>query len=167
VKWVELRSPLVRTGFLVLLLAGVPWSTGWRQVRLLWDTIGPARAFLAEVQRVTAGAAIYSEDLRFFETRYQGEIIDMGDIVSHAATAEYYGEAFDATVQRHYAELQAHPPKFVMLGEGVRVVSPSLSNLIAQSYVPLLHAPEHLWANPGGGAVLFQLRSSLPALRTP
>lgn len=161
--WDRLQPPGLALGALALVLASLPWAALWRQAAVMRENLGPAQAFVRQVRNLSGATGVSSEDLYFFETRYHGEVVDMGDIVYQDFTAGSYGGLFrdNAIVRRYFARLQAAPPRYVLRGNDVRVVSPVLDELIGKFYQPVLSAPSHLWANGGSGAVLYQLRSTL------
>jgi hypothetical protein len=126
----------------------------------------PARAFLAETQRLTRGSRVQSEDVYFFEKRYGGEIIDNGESVSRIYPTGYYGDDFGTTAQRYFDQLRANPPRFVMaVGAdpgSISVISPTLLDLVIRLYAPILRAPDHLWPNQGGAESLYELKTAIP-----
>ena len=165
-NWSRLDHPRAGLVFLIMLLGSISWPALLRQARLLEENLGRARKFVIDVQRLTGGTGVYSEDLYLFETRYDGQVIDMGDIVFQTTEQGGYGnhgEQFKSTARRAFARLRDTPPKFVIMGSSVRVASPVLGELVGKLYQPLLQAPPHLFANGGGGAVLYRLRPTFPA----
>jgi hypothetical protein len=162
-RWEGRGETVWRLALPLLLLAGMPWPQAWKQARLMNEAMAPAREFLRDVHRTIAGATVRSEDLYFFESRYNGELIDMGDTIERELKSGIFGARFDDTVLRYYADLAAHPPQFIYMGSGVRVVSPSFDAFAAKYYTQILAAPEHLWSTGGGGAILMQ-RNAVPVV---
>lgn len=162
-RWEGRGEMAWRLALPLVLLAGMPWPQAWKQVRLMHEAMAPAHEFLRDVHRTIAGATVRSEDLYFFESRYNGELIDMGDTVEMELRTGIFGARFDDTVLRYFADLAAHPPQFIFMGSGVRVVSPTFDAFVAKYYTRILAAPEHLWCNGGGGALLMQ-RNSVPVV---
>ncbi|MEN9662994.1 MAG: hypothetical protein RL324_1943 [Verrucomicrobiota bacterium] len=146
------------------LLGAVPWNETWAQARNLRTMLPAARNFLAETQRLTGGRPIRSEALFLYETRYAGEVIDMGDVVYRSFTISngYYGVDFEETARRYFDSLKTNPPEFVMLGS-LTVVSPPLFELVSQTYVQILQAPPHLLGNHSASSALYQRRPPVPA----
>ncbi|HWA08783.1 MAG TPA: hypothetical protein VG838_04865 [Opitutaceae bacterium] len=157
--WAGGKWPAVAA--LLLLAGGLPWTAAWHQTRLMAHALEPARAFLREERRLTAGATVRSEDLYLFEDRYNGEIIDMGDSVFRELRVGTFGARFDDTAWRYFEQLPQQPPQFILMGSGVRVVSPLFDEFAAKYYDRILLAPEHLWCDGGGGAVLLRLRAGV------
>ncbi len=106
-----------------------------------------------------------SEDLYFFKRRYEGEKIDMGDLVEVVAPEGYLGDSFKRTAEDYFSNLEAHPPRFVMMGGGMysfHVISFALAHLVAERYTIVLTAPGPLLANGGLNGVLYQLKEPAP-----
>jgi hypothetical protein len=112
-----------------------------------------AYRFLAQVRSLQAGHTVLSEDVFFYRTAYQGELIDMGDVVSVFRKTGYYGKAFTETATRHFAALQSHPPDYVVTGT---TASPELKALLKEKYVLVAEGPMNLTANYGQGTRLFR-----------
>jgi hypothetical protein len=117
-----------------------------------------AYRFLGQVRSLQAEHTVLSEDVFFYRTAYQGELIDMGDVVSVFRKTGYYGKAFTETATRHFAGLQSHPPEYVVTGF---TESPELKALIEAKYVLVSEGPMNLTANYGQSTRLFR-RKDLP-----
>lgn len=155
-------------GLLIALVLSLPWLKVGNQARRISATLGPAREFRRQVERITAGSAIYSEDIQLLKHRYDGEKIDMGDLVTRVMHSELYDDTFRDTAQNALAQVQSHPPKFVMIagaaGYGeVYVISMALHDLLVRDYQLVAQSPATFLANAGNTAGLYQLKSTLPA----
>jgi hypothetical protein len=118
-----------------------------------------AYRFLAEVRSLQAEHTVLSEDVFFYRTAYQGELIDMGDAVSVFRRTGYFGTAFTETAARHFAALQSHPPDYVVTGT---TESPELKALLKEKYVLAAEGPMNLTANYGQGTRLFRRKDVPP-----
>ncbi len=166
VDWDRIRIPFLGEGLIALALLGVPWKAAWGQALFFRDNMKPAAAFLTEARRLIGAGHAQSEDVYFFEKRYGGEVIDIGDSVSLIYPTGFYGDDFDATCQRYFDGLQARPPRFIMTvgadGGSISVASPVLRDLVARLYKPILVGPDLLWTNGGGRETLYELKKTVP-----
>jgi|GEM_PF-3313508 len=158
------RSGLARVGLILFLFIVVNYNTIvapslWRAI-----TIPQAYAFMNELRSLAGQYRVLSEDSFFYRTSYQGELIDMGDMVSNIRQkADYYGDQFNATVDRHFERLRAEPPDYIVTGF---TESPELRRLIAEHYQLVAHGPDNFTANGRGESRLFKRIDSRHA-RTP
>lgn len=154
-NWEHLRERLWCDALFVGVFISLPWIAVFQQVVNFATSMRPAFTFLSEVERITRGNYVYSEDFYFFKRRYEGEVVDMGDVVSQVSATGYFGSQFARTVQLHHARLTAHPPLFIMSGG---LGSPELKNMLTNDYNPILRAPPHLWPYAGPSATLYRRR---------
>jgi hypothetical protein len=151
--WALSDVKLLLLGAVILALMGVNlhtvvYPTAKRIVRM-----PQAYRFLGQVRSLQAGHTVLSEDVFFYRTAYQGELIDMGDVVSVFRKTGSYGKAFTETATRHFAALQSHPPDYVVTGT---TASPELKALLKEKYVLVAEGPMNLTANYGQGTRLFR-----------
>ncbi|HVU32335.1 MAG TPA: hypothetical protein VHE61_02800 [Opitutaceae bacterium] len=138
-NWSRLPAP---TGIVLcaILVAGLPWRFVVRQTETLAGAVASGRRFMTELRAVPGIHAAYSEDLQLFKTRYNGEVIDVGDMVAKVAVTGFFGPDFRARFEQTERHLRAHPPKLVVVG-ATSVLSPTLQKLIRDDYVQLLQSP--------------------------
>ena len=160
VDWTRTALTPVRPLLVVALVALLPWRTTFEQARVLQQSMEPARSFLLAAREIAAGERILSEDYYFFEDRYQGELIDMGDTVFKMSATGYYGADLTATADRYFAQLRANPPPFVISGG---IGSPVLNELLAKSYKARLRLPPPNWPYVGPPQTFYQLKPVAPA----
>jgi hypothetical protein len=153
VYWKRISYPWVKEVLLALFICGLPWKAVGIQTLRLWQSLQPAREFIAETRRLTGGSFVQSEAYYFFKERYDGEVIDMGDVVSKVRLTGYFGSEFDATANKYFYNLHLHPPELVMAGIG----SPEMTELLQRYYDPILVFPPHLWPYLGSPATLYRL----------
>lgn len=156
VAWPQIKIPGLREALLTGLFFTLPWSAAWRQAERLENSFGQAFAFLAETRKLAAGATVRSEDLYFFQDRYAGEMVDMGDVVFKVKAAGYFGAEFDQTADRYFALLVSDPPRFILTGG---LGSPPLQALLARSYRPVLRVPSDPTSYAGPAQTLYRFRS--------
>lgn len=142
------------------LFCALPWRATWQQAAQLTDSFAPAYAFLHATRELAAGERIHSEDYYFFKDRYEGEVVDMGDVVFKVSATGYYGPALTETANRYFVKLQSDPPRFVITGG---CISPVLKELLAKSYKPVLRAPPAGWPYAGPPQTFYQLKSAASA----
>jgi hypothetical protein len=118
-----------------------------------------AMAFLKTLQMVDSTHTVVSEDLFFFRTKYQGELIDMGedtDLVLHSGVID---EAFANTARRHFDRLRNDPPEYIVVGSGA---SPELEQLIRDRYVIEAKGPGNLTGDGLVSSRLYRRRDVNP-----
>jgi hypothetical protein len=116
------------------------------------STIRQAQTFMARVRLLQEKSSVLSEDTFFFRTRYSGELIDMGDVVSVFAKSAYFNGDFKQTVKRHFEQVRINPPDYIVTGF---TESPELRVLIKEKYVLIASGPANFTANGGGESKLF------------
>jgi hypothetical protein len=152
----EARAPgEVMVAGLVLTL---PWLTTIRQAVRFTDSFGSAYAFLAETERRARGAHVLSEDLYFSKRRYEGEVVDMGDVAFTVSATGFFGIDLTQTVDRYAAALRANPPPFILTGG---LEGPVLKQLLQTSYRPLIRVPVDPVSYVGTPQTLYQLRTDV------
>jgi hypothetical protein len=126
-------KPAVSLAAFALLAVGLPWWSTWEQVLELKRVDVGGRQFAARVAEITAGAQPYSEDVHLFESRYEGQVVDMGDMVAAVSRTGYFGPVFTGTVNAQFDRLNQAPPRWVLVGADT-TISPALRRLIATHY---------------------------------
>ncbi len=159
VGWERISFPWLREAVALNLLATLPWAAPWRQANLLLDSFPPAYAFLHEARALAGGEPIASEDCYFFAETYGGQTVDMGDVVFQVSATRYYGDALTETADRHFAQLRAHPPRFVIAGE---CASPVLNELLARRYQPVLLVSPAMTRYAGSAQTFYRLKPAAP-----
>jgi hypothetical protein len=161
VDWWRRQSVVMATAVAAL---AVPWTTVWTQASQLHAAMPAARQFLSDLEKVTAGGVVVSEDLHLFKRAYSGEVVDMGDLVYQVQdTSRYFGDEFRQTARTYFEHLGANPPEFILAAGGTRLTSPVLGRYIDQPYEVVMRAPAHFWANPVGGGAVLMRRPGRPA----
>jgi hypothetical protein len=145
---------LAGVGLVLLVFFGANYSTVvapsvWRAA-----TYSRAYAFMHELRSLDANYRVVSEDTFFYRTSYQGELIDMGDMVSRVRKkGDYYGEQFNGTVDRHFERLRTNPPDYIVSGFAE---SPELHQLVREKYQLFARGPENFTANGFRESRLYQ-----------
>jgi hypothetical protein len=122
-----------------------------------------AANFMGEVRSLQAGHSILSEDMFFFRTSYQGELIDMGDMVSRIRSrGNYYGDEFNRTVDRHFQQVKNDPPDYIVTGF---TASPELRRLADQNYLWVASGPANFTGNGFGESQLLRRKDLVEAER--
>ena len=143
-------------GVSLLVLIGVDARNVVKPTLHRLQTWRRATAFAELVRSTRRTSTVLSEDVFFFERRYHGELIDMGDTISQVSQTGYYGADFDRTVKRHFEQTVESPPDYVVTGF---TESPELRKLITERYVLVAEGPGNLTANGDGvSSQLFQRR---------
>jgi hypothetical protein len=120
-----------------------------------------AANFMGEVRSLQARHSIVSEDMFFFRTSYQGELIDMGDMISRIRSrSDYYGDGFNQTVDRHFEQIKKDPPDYIVTGFAA---SPELRRLVEQNYLWVASGPANFTANGFGESQLLRRKDLLDA----
>ena len=119
--------------------------------------------FLRKVAVKTGREPIFGENTHLYKRKYQGEVVDCGDIVEIANRSRYFGDDFTRTYERYLNELTAHPPKFVMAAlfhpqDMADTATPRLIQLLRERYRVAITGPQTLVANGGGETVLYERR---------
>ncbi|HWA27686.1 MAG TPA: hypothetical protein VG734_18665 [Lacunisphaera sp.] len=159
VGWDQPALRGLRELVLLALFCALPWRATWQQAEQLTDSFAPAQAFLHATRELAGGARIHSEDYYFFKDRYEGEVIDMGDVLFKVSATGYYGPELTATTQRYFARLRSEPPRFVISGGSI---SPVLAELLAQRYRPVLRIPPAAAQYAGPAQTFYQLQPAAP-----
>jgi hypothetical protein len=147
-------SGLARVGLVLLLFIVVNYNTVVTPTLWRATTVSQAFAFMHELRSVAGQYRLVSEDSFFYRTSYQGELIDMGDMVSRIRKkGTYYGEQFNATVDRHFERLRADQPDYIVTGF---TESPELRRLIDEHYQLVDRGPGNFTANGRGETQLFK-----------
>jgi hypothetical protein len=121
----------------------------WRAV-----TFSQAHDFMGELRSFQTKHSILSEDTFFFRTSYQGELIDMGDMVSRIRKrSTYYGDEFNGTVDRHFERVKKEPPDYIVTGF---TESPELRRFAEENYLLVGRGPGNFTANGFGESRLFR-----------
>lgn len=124
-----------------------------------------AANFMGEVRSLQARHSIVSEDMFFFRTSYQGELIDMGDMVSRIRrNGYYYGHDFNRTVDRHFEQIKKHPPDYIVTGF---TASPELRRFAEENYLWVASGPGNFTANGFGESRLLKRKDLLDAQQRP
>jgi hypothetical protein len=147
----ELRLTLLGIVLLMLLLLNYQSVLLPTTQRLI--TMNLAGQFLATVRSLQKTHTVLSEDLFFFRTFYQGELIDSGDEVEAVAKTHYYGKEFNQTAQRHFDRTRDDPPDYILTGI---TQSSKLDALIKEKYELIETAPNNLTGNGSESSKLFQ-----------
>jgi hypothetical protein len=129
----------------------------------LWraSTFSQAYDFMRELRSLQSKHRLLSEDTFFFRTSYQGERIDMGDMVARIRkSGDYYGDEFNRTVDRHFEGIRTDPPDYIVTGF---TESPELRQLVKEKYFLAARGPANFTANGFGESRLFK-RKDLAAL---
>ena len=120
-----------------------------------------AANFMGEVRSLEAWHNIVSEDTFFFRTSYQGELIDMGDMVSRIRrSGNYYGDEFNRTVDRHFQQVKNDPPDYIVTGF---TASPELRRLAEEHYLRVASGPANFTANGFGESQLLRRKGLVEA----
>jgi len=122
----------------------------------LWRgaTLSRAQAFMGELRSLQLNHSILSEDTFFFRTAYEGELIDMGDMISRIRRrGAYYGDEFNRTVDRHFERVRRDPPDYIVTGF---TESPELRRFAAENYILVAQGPANLTANGSAESRLFR-----------
>jgi hypothetical protein len=122
----------------------------------LWRaaTLSTAYDFMGELRSLQTKHSILSEDTFFFRTSYQGELIDMGDMVSRIRKrGTYYGDEFNRTVDRHFERIRKDPPDYIVTGF---TESPELRRFAQENYLLVARGPGNFTANGLGESRLFR-----------
>jgi hypothetical protein len=113
-----------------------------------------AANFMGELRSLQAKHSIVSEDTFFFRTSYQGELIDMGDMISRIrGRGNYYGDEFNRTVDLHFQQVKNDPPDYIVTGF---TASPELRRLAEQNYLRVASGPGNFTANGFGESQLLR-----------
>jgi hypothetical protein len=129
----------------------------------LWRvaTFSQASGFMGQLRSLQTKHSVLSEDNFFFRTSYQGERIDMGDMVARIRkSGDYYGDEFNRTVDRHFEGIRTDPPDYIVTGF---TESPELRQLVKEKYFLAARGPANFTANGFGESRLFK-RKDLAAL---
>jgi hypothetical protein len=129
----------------------------------LWRvaTFSQASGFMGQLRSLQTRHSVLSEDNFFFRTSYQGERIDMGDMVARIRkSGDYYGDEFNRTVDRHFEGIRTDPPDYIVTGF---TESPELRQLVKEKYFLAARGPANFTANGFGESRLFK-RKDLAAL---
>lgn len=159
VGWERIDFPWLRELLCAGLFCALPWRATWQQAAQLTDSFAPAYAFLHATRELAAGERIHSEDYYFFKDRYEGEVVDMGDVVFKVSATGYYGGTLTGTANRYFARLRAAPPRFVISGGSI---SPVLAELLARSYQPVLRVPPQPARYAGPAQTFYRLKPTTP-----
>jgi hypothetical protein len=122
----------------------------------LWraSTFSQAYDFMRELRSLQSKHRLLSEDTFFFRTSYQGELIDMGDMVSRVRRrGYYYGDEFNRTVDRHFERIRQDPPDYIVTGF---TESPELRRFAEENYLLVARGPANFTANGLGESRLFR-----------
>jgi hypothetical protein len=122
----------------------------------LWraSTFSQAYNFMRELRSLQTKHRLLSEDTFFFRTSYQGELIDMGDMVSRVRKrGYYYGDEFNRTVDRHFERIRQDPPDYIVTGF---TESPELRQFAEKNYLVVGRGPANFTANGLGESRLFR-----------
>jgi hypothetical protein len=122
----------------------------------LWRvaTFSQAYGFMRQLRSLQTRHSVLSEDNFFFRTSYQGERIDMGDMVARIRkSGDYYGDEFNRTVDRHFERLRTDPPDYIVTGF---TESPELRQLVKEKYFLAARGPANFTANGFGESRLFK-----------
>ena len=124
----------------------------------LWRaaTLSPAHDFMSRLRALEKTNSILSEDTFFFRTAYQGELIDMGDMVSSVRKRGYYGDDFNRTVDNHFERIRKRLPDYIVTGF---TESPELRKVINEDYVLVAEGPGNFTANGRGESRLFKRKN--------
>jgi hypothetical protein len=151
------RSSAVGIVIVVLFCANVSTVIApsvWRA-----GTLSQAHDFMGELRSFQTKHSILSEDTFFFRTSYQGELIDMGDMVSRIRkSGSYYGDEFNRTVDRHFERIRKDPPDYIVTGF---TESPELRRFAEENYLLIARGPGNFTANGLGESRLLR-RKDLP-----
>jgi hypothetical protein len=121
----------------------------------LWraSTFSRAYDFMGSVRSLQKTNSILSEDTFFFRASYQGELIDMGDMISRVRKSGYYGDEFNRTVDTHFERIKKTPPDYIVIGF---TESPELRGFIKENYILVAQGPGNFTANGNGESKLFR-----------
>jgi hypothetical protein len=155
------RSRLSAVGILTAVFLLLNFNTVVTPSLQRVSTLAAAHDFLNSVRALQVENTVLSEDTFFYRTSYGGELIDMGDMISKVRRRgdDYYGEAFNRTVDTHFERTRNAPPVYILTGF---TESPELRELIAEKYVQIGTGPDNLTANGHAASRLF-MRKDLTA----
>jgi hypothetical protein len=150
---------VVIISFLVVNVRTVVEPSLWRAA-----TFSQAYDFMRELRSLQTKHTLLSEDTFFFRTSYQGELIDMGDMVSRIRKrGSYYGDEFNRTVDRHFERIRKDPPDYIVTGF---TESPELRSFAEENYLLVARGPGNFTANGLGESRLFQRKDLAGAQQT-
>jgi len=149
-------SRLIAVGAAIIVLVclnvrTVVTPTLWRAA-----TLSPAYDFMSRLRTLEKANSLLSEDTFFFRTAYQGELIDMGDMVSRVRKRGYYGDDFNRTVDNHFERIRKRLPDYIVTGF---TESPELRKVINEDYVLVAEGPGNFTANGRGESRLFKRKN--------
>ena len=128
------------------------------------STFSQAYNLMRELRSLQTKHRLLSEDTFFFRTSYQGELIDMGDMVSRIRKrGYYYGDEFNRTVDRHFERIRKDPPDYIVTGF---TESPELRGFAEENYLLVARGPGNFTANGLGESRLFRRKDLAGAQQT-
>jgi hypothetical protein len=148
-------SRLALLGVTVLVFLSLNFSTVIAPSVWRVSTLGTAQDFMNRLRLLQTTSSILSEDAFFLRTSYQGELIDMGDMVSRVRKKGYYGDEFNNTVDSHFKRMRSQPPDYIVTGF---TESPELRAWIQERYVQIAAGPDNLTGNGRAETRLFKRR---------
>lgn len=138
----------------------LPYRELLAQREFLAEARKQGRVFRQYLADMTHGEPVFGEETHLFKTRYQGELVDAGDVVGAVARSGYFGDAFTRTYGRHTARLTSNPPRFIIGGllepsAPYRIMSGELQHLLNTHYKLRVMAKLTAFAT-GGSQALFE-----------
>jgi hypothetical protein len=118
--------------------------------------------FLKQVAERVGHEPVPGEDSHLYKRKYMGEVVDSGDVVDLFAQTKYFGESFTHIHDAYLADLEAHPPKYVMAAALYRehmvdTASRRFYDLLHRRYRLAIEGPWTMITNtPTGGTLLYE-----------
>ncbi|HVX95935.1 MAG TPA: hypothetical protein VHK47_13575 [Polyangia bacterium] len=117
--------------------------------------------FLKNVAARVGQEPVPGEDSHLYKRKYMGEVVDSGDVADYFAATKYFGESFTRVYEAYLANLEAHPPKYLMAagfdrGRMADTTSRRFNQLLHQRYRLAIEGPWTMITNGGGATFLYE-----------
>jgi hypothetical protein len=117
--------------------------------------------FLKNVAARVGNEPVPGEDSHLYKRKYMGEVVDSGDVADYFASTKYFGESFTRVYLNYLADLEAHPPKYLMAagfdrGRMADTTSRRFNQLLHQRYRLAIEGPWTMITNGGGATFLYE-----------
>jgi len=109
-------GPLAQLVLVCAVVLALPYKDLRAQRNLVAEARKQGRIFREQAASMTKGEMVFSEETDLFKSRYQGELVDAGDLNAAIARTGYFGDAFTRTFNRYTQDLITNPPRFVIGG---------------------------------------------------
>jgi len=155
--------PLAQVAVAGLFIWFYPWQPLIAQGRHFRELAAQSRTFLDQVNARAAGQPVVSENSHLYKRRYEGEVVDCGDVVDVMSRSGYLGKELTRTYDRYMDELVAHPPRFILSAwfeprDMAVTASARFTRFLHEHYRLSIQGPSHLVANGRGGTSLYERR---------